>query len=368
MSSVALCDYPKATFNGFTKRLRPKTPDAVVPEYAAYYFRGPKFRQAVTSMSSLSTRASLNNEMLARLTIDLPPFVEQQAIGATLKALDDKIELNRRMNRTVEGMARAIFKSWFVDFDPVRAKAAGQPPPGLTPALANLFPDRFEDSELGEIPKGWRVTALEHVLDEIETGGRPKGGVADYKSGVPSIGAESIVELGQFDFTKTKYVPEEFYASLKKGRVKSRDVLLYKDGGRPGEFEPHVTMFGDGFPFDICSINEHVYRLRAKESFGQSLLYFWLSSALIMDEMRVKGTGVAIPGLNSTQARSLTTLEPTRQIAEAFDRTVEPLIGQVLTACRESRTLAALRDALLPKLISGELCVPDAERIVEATR
>ena len=134
MSSVALKDYEGATFNGFTKRLRPKPSAKIVPEYAAYYFRSPKFRRDVTAMSTLSTRASLNNEMLGRLTIVLPPKPIQKSIGSILKALDDKIELNRQMNATLEAMARALFQSWFIDFDPVRAKLDSRQPTGVDPA------------------------------------------------------------------------------------------------------------------------------------------------------------------------------------------------------------------------------------------
>ena len=260
-------------------------------------------------------------------------------------------------------MARALFKAWFVNFDPVRAKAEGRDP-GLPKPLSDLFPDSFEDSDLGEIPKGWKVSVLNEMLSELETGGRPKGGVSGYAAGIPSIGAESIVGLGVFDYSKTKYVPDKFFDGMTKGRVKSRDVLLYKDGGRPGEFEPHLTLVGDGFPFDTCAINEHVYRMRATEELGQNLLFFWLSSDLVMEEMRIKGTGVAIPGLNSTQVKSLTTLVPTSEVALAFDRLVGPWITRVLAASNESRMLATLRDALLPKLISGELRVKDADRFV----
>ena len=108
-----------------------------------------------------------------------------------------------------------------------------------------------------------------------------------------------------FDFGKTKFVPIEFYEGMKKGHVKSLDVLIYKDGGRPGEYEPHVSMFGDGFPFEKCCINEHVYRLRTNERLSQEYLYFWMTSEFAFAEMRIKGTGVAIPGLNSTAVRSL---------------------------------------------------------------
>jgi type I restriction enzyme S subunit len=182
---------------------------------------------------------------------------------------------------------------------------------------------------------------------------------------VPSIGAESIVGLGVFDYSKTKFVPRSFFDGMTKGRVESRDVLLYKDGGRPGEFEPHATLVGDGFPFEECAINEHVYRIRATPAFGQSLLFFALTSEATMAEMRLKGTGVAIPGLNSTQARSLTILVPSQAVAAAFNATTEPLISRILANCNESRTLATTRDLLLPRLMSGELRVKDAERLVE---
>jgi type I restriction enzyme S subunit len=152
---------------------------------------------------------------------------------------------------------------------------------------------------------------------------------------------------------------------MRRGRIESRDVLLYKDGGRPGEFEPHVSMFGDGFPFAECAINEHVYRLRANDRAAQSYLYFWLSDDATMAEMRVKGTGVAIPGLNSTNAKSLTTLIPPARIVSRFDTLVEPLIARILANCTNSRLMAEVRDALLPKLLSGQLRTTDTERSID---
>jgi type I restriction enzyme S subunit len=152
---------------------------------------------------------------------------------------------------------------------------------------------------------------------------------------------------------------------MNKGHIKDMDILLYKDGGRPGEFEPHLTMFGRGFPYEKCAINEHVYRMRADNTLGQCFLYFWLSSDLLMGEMRIRGTGVAIPGLNSTQVKSLTTLFPSPKILQDYDKLARPLVERVLEACSESRTLAALRDTLLPKLISGELRVKAAETFLD---
>ena len=322
-------------------------------------------QQRLDALANGSVQQNLSAAVIKSFKLNVPPLDEQRAIAHMLGSLDDKVELTRRMNDTLEATARALFKSWFVDFDPVRAKSEGRDP-GLPPHLADLFPDSFENSELGEIPTGWQVDVLEKALVELEAGGRPKGGVSGYTEGVPSIGAESIVGLGIFDYSKTKYVPREFFDAMKRGHLKTRDVLLYKDGGRPGEYEPHVTMFGDGFPFLPCAINEHVYRLRANAELGQNFLFFWLSSEIVMEEMRSKGTGVAIPGLNSTQVKSLTTLIPAPEAARGFHAIVEPWITRLLAGCNESRTLVTLRDGLLPKLISGELRVADAERVVEA--
>jgi type I restriction enzyme S subunit len=302
-----------------------------------------------------STMPKLTQGNMNQIRVVAPPLAVQQSIAAALGALDDKIELNRRMNATLEAMTRALFQSWFVDFDPVRAKLDGRQPRGLDPATAALFPDHLEYSIIGKKPIGWEVTALDTVLAVLETGGRPKGGVGGIMSGVPSVGAESIVSVGVFDFGKTKFVPVEFYEGMKKGHIESHDVLLYKDGGRPGEYEPHVSMFGDGFPFEKCCINEHVYRLRANERLSQEYLYFWMTSDFTFAEMRIKGTGVAIPGLNSTAVRSLAVLVPPRPVIEAFTRQAAPLVTQLLANAKQSRTLATLRDTLLPKLISGHL-------------
>jgi len=336
-------------------RLDPQRADA---GYVLAFLTHPDVKSYIESFNAGGSRRAVTKGHIESFRLPLPPLPEQRAIAHILGTLDDKIELNRQMNETLEAMARALFKSWFVDFDPVRAKAGGRDT-GLPKSIADLFPDSLVNSELGEIPEGWEVAVLENALVELEVGGRPKGGVSGYTEGVPSIGAESIVDLGKFDYSKTKYVPREFFDGMTKGHVKSRDVLLYKDGGRPGEYEPHVTMFGDGFPFDTCTINEHVYRMRVKQEIGQNFLLFWLSSDAVMEEMRIKGTGVAIPGLNSTQVKSLTVLVPMIRVTMAFDALVDLWVTRILANCNESRTLATLRDTLLPQLISGELRVPE---------
>jgi type I restriction enzyme S subunit len=284
----------------------------------------------------------------------MPPRDERIRISHVLSAIDEKIELSQRMNETLEATARALFRSWFVDFDPVRAKAEGRDT-GLPKHLADIFPDSFEDTGLGKIPKGWRIGKLGGVLSVVETGGRPRGGVRDITEGVPSVGAESIVGIGHFDYSKTRFVPRDFFANMNKGHVQDYDVLLYKDGGRPGVYEPHLTVVGDGFPFTEFCINEHVYRLRTEPTLPQSYLFFYLSSDSAMEEMRTRGTGVAIPGLNSTAVRELAVLEPSVPALEAFENSVSPIVRRIFCNCKESHSLAMLRDTLLPKLISGQV-------------
>jgi type I restriction enzyme S subunit len=162
-------------------------------KYASYLhwvLRTPQYREYCAGHAMGSAVVALSRRDF--LSYPVPqPTIERVTIAAVLDAIEARIELNRRLNQTFEAMARALFKSWFVDFDPVRAKAQGGDA-GLPKRIADLFPSILEDSEFGEIPKGWTIATLQEVLDVLETGGRPKGGVSEYTKGVPSIGAESV--------------------------------------------------------------------------------------------------------------------------------------------------------------------------------
>ena len=366
--SVARCcqvpsDVLPARVNQHVAILRPR-PEQLDARFLHYVLVSPTYQARLLALAAAgATRNALTKGILEDLKIPALDVSEQKAIAAVLGALDDKIELNRRMNATLEAMARALFQSWFVDFDPVRAKLDDKRPTGVDEATTARFPQHLEESDIGKKPVGWEVATLETVLSVLETGGRPKGGVGGILSGIPSIGAESIVSIGRFDFGKTKFVPVEFYEGMNKGHIESHDVLIYKDGGRPGEYEPHISMFGDGFPFDKCCINEHVYRLRTNQRLSQEYLYFWLTSELVLGEMRIKGTGVAIPGLNSTAVRSLPVLVPPRSVVDAFTRQASPLVTRLLANAKQSRKLATLRDTLLPKLLSGEVSLAEVDEV-----
>jgi type I restriction enzyme S subunit len=307
-----------------------------------------------------TSNPSLSRETFGAQALPLPPLEEQRRIADIISSLDNKIELNRRMNRTLESIARAIFKSWFIDFDPASARTAGAME--ISRALCDEFPNSMASSSIGTIPKGWRVATIGDVAVELEAGSRPAGGVGDIADGVPSIGAESIVGIGRFDYTKTKHVTRDFWSGMRRGHVKDFDVLVYKDGGRPGMFEPHATLVGDAFPFAECCINEHVYRLRVSDELSQAYVYFWLTSELAIGEMRERGTGVAIPSLNSTAFRAVPILVPNAAVVDSFSKVVEPLVSAILANAKQSRTLLMTRDALLPALLRGELQSRESQR------
>jgi type I restriction enzyme S subunit len=344
--------------NTSTIRFRPIDNLLLDRLYLRYFLESEVFQQQVKSLATGSVQLNYGPSHLAFVEMPLPPIEIQKAIGKVLDSITRKIELNSQASKTLEDIAQAVFKSWFIDFDPVKAKMASERPVGLDVATASLFPSSMEDSELGLIPKGWQVGSLFDFGLEIESGSRPKGGVKGISSGVPSIGAESINGLGVFDFSKTKFVPRDFYEKMNKGKPRDFDVLLYKDGGKPGEFKPRVGMYGLGFPFSEFAVNEHVFVLRAME-LGNPYLYFWIRLERTLDILRSRGIKAAIPGINQQDVGTIPALKPPQEILKAFNELVFPSISKILTLATESLMLTTLRDTLMPRLISGELQIPE---------
>jgi len=289
----------------------------------------------------------LNTEELKTLDMKLPPLREQQAIACILGALDDKIELNRRRNRTLEAMARAIFQSWFVDFDPVKAKAAGRTPPGLSPEIAALFPDRFEDSPLGPIPAGWRVGTLGEVADNPRRG----IGADEVEAGTPYIALEHMPRrsIALADWATADEIESN------KFEFHQGEILF-------GKLRPYFHKVGIAPVDGVCSTDILVIVPKQPEWFGFCAEHF--SSDAIIQHCDRASTGTKMPRTNWNDLARFEVAIPQREVAEAFTNQFKPMIDRIHQGITESRTLAALRDALLPKLISGELRVPDAERIV----
>ena len=273
-----------------------------------------------------------------RAPIPLPPLAEQKAIAAVLGALDDKIELNRRMNATLEAMARALFQSWFVDFDPVRAKLDARQPVGMDPATAALFPEHLEDSQLGHIPKGWGVGKI----GVIGTNSRRNIQPSDIAPGTPYIALEYMprrcIALGDWDVSA---VVASGKSAFKKGEI------LF------GKLRPYFHKVGIA-PFNrVCSTDILVLAPKSPEWFG--FLLDHASSDELIQFTDLASTGTKMPRTNWSDVSSFKVALPPKPIAAAFTRNIKPILDRIHANLYQSHTLATLRDTLLPKLLSGEL-------------
>ena len=305
-------------------------------------------------MNADSAVPGLNRDAAHAQVIKVPSFPEQRAIAHILGTLDDRIELNRRMSETLEAMARALFKSWFVDFDPVRAKAAvrRQHPkwsdeqvsraacPNLKPEIARLFPDSFENSELGEIPRGWRIQRLADVIDIFDSRRVPLSGRqrAERQGPYPYYGAAGVMD------------------SVDDFLFEGVHVLLGEDGS---------VVKADGRPYTQYVwgkfwVNNHAHVLRGRCITSEILLVF-------LDQCDVAPfvTGAVQPKLSQGNLKKIPFIDAGNTLLRLFGEIVDPLFAQIRDATEESRTLAALRDALLPKLISGQLRVKDADKFLQ---
>lgn len=309
-------------FSGRCLRVRPDS-HKIDPAYLSYFFGLPSFQEYIRAIAVGATMPSLNTKLLSDVLIYYPPLSEQRAIAHILSTLDDKIELNRRMNETLEAMARALFKSWFVDFGPVRAKMEGRDT-GLPKHLADLFPDRIVDSEIGEIPAGWKVKMLEELLElaygkALKADDRKKGAIPVYGSN------------GQIGWHDKKLVTGP---GIIVGRKGNPGVVKYSQN--------------DFFPIDTA-----FYVVPRDKNLRMIFLFF----ALANQNLPSVSADSAVPGLNRNLAYMNSQLVPDKMIMEQFSNFAGAIFLYRHQLEQESFTLATLRDQLLPKLISGELRV-----------
>ena len=292
-------------------------------------------------LSKTSTAVPIiNKSSFSNYEVEVPNLETQEKIASILSSLDSKIELNRRINDNLEQQAQALFKAWFVDFEP--------------------FKDgEFVDSELGNTPKELPIVYIGDIPHNIESGKRPKGGAT--LEGVPSIGAENIKGLGYYDYSKTKYIPEEYAQTIKKGKINGYELLIYKDGGKPGYFIPNFSIFGEGFPFSEMYINEHVFILDLMDAGYNAFAYFYMRTPYIMNQLNSIGGKAAIPGINTKDVECLPIFSKESSYVKRFGDIVLPIIKTILSNSLENAKLANLRDTLLPKLMSGELKISKIE-------
>ncbi len=305
-----------------------------------------------------STFPNVSRDQLQEIVCAVPPLAEQKAIAAVLGALDDKIELNRRMNATLEAMARALFQSWFVDFDPVRAKLDGRPPAALDPATAALFPDSFQDSEAGHIPKGWTIQPVGEVVDCV-------GG------GTPSTAEPKYWEDGTHHWT----TPKDF-SSLQAPILLDTDRKL-TDAGiakiSSGLLPAGTLLLSSRAPVGYLAIaampvaiNQGFIAMKCNERASNFFMLNWCQTN--MAEIESRATGTTFAEISKQNFRPIRVVLPPRELMTAFTAKVAPLYAKISANLHQSRTLAALRDTLLPKLLSGELSVAALESPPEAAR
>jgi type I restriction enzyme S subunit len=296
----------------------------VNPLYISYVLKSTLFTDYVNGANSSGVQPNINAKTLSAFEFPLPDRPTQDRVAELLNDFESAAFNNRRIGKLLSKTMDALFLKMCTNLP-----------------LTNI--------EL-------RATGI-----TIESGSRPKGGVAGISEGVPSIGAESIAGIGVYDYSKTKYVPEEFFNQMRKGIPQDFDVLLYKDGGKPGEFKPRLGMFGLGFPFSDYAINEHVFLLRS-EQLGQPFLYFWLNQEKVLDVLRNAGIKAAIPGINQQDVNRLIVEVPKVEVIDAFNEKAMPVVEEILRLAGESRVLLQLRDSYLKRFIV-ECVSPPAEML-----
>lgn len=320
MSSVALKDYPNATYNGFTKRLRPKGVVEIYPKYIGYYLRSPKFRYNFYGItSSMSTRASLSNGDLLNMIVILPPYATQQKIANILSSLDDKIEVNRRINEQLEELAGALFKSWFVDFAP--------------------FKDgEFVDSELVKLGSVINTTS----------GGTPSRKHMEYYSG--NHGWVKSKELnGTFIIDTEETITDDAIAKSSAKLLPEKSILIAMYGATVGQYAVLSKPM---------TCNQAVCALLPNDDYPYTFLFMFAKNK--KDELINKAVGSAQQNISQILIKDLDISNDTKKIKE-YHKIVGPAFEIILKNQQEIHHLTTLRDTLLPKLISGEIDVNEVE-------
>lgn len=345
--SVARCcqvvpDVLPARVNQHVAIIRPK-PDFIDARFLRYALVSPHMQGRLLALASAgATRNALTKSMIEALAISAPAIPEQKAIAAVLGALDDKIELNRRMNATLEAIARALFKSWFVDFDPVRAKMEGKQPFGMDAATAALFPSRLTESELGVIPYEWSVKLFKDAVNFYNS------------KRVPLSSREREQRKRDYRYYGATSVMDYVDNYLFDGTY----VLVGEDGS---------VITEKGFPFlqyvwGKFWVNNHAHILQGKNGWSTEAIYLILAQSNIQHLV----TGAVQPKLSMGNLSALKFICPSPQIITAFCDQIGVFFEKIKSISNENAELESTRDYLLPRLISGDIRILDVEKFMEA--
>jgi len=359
-------------FSGFTIRFRLDTNVQADPLFLFYNFQSPQSREQFARIATGTTISNLSQANLGSILVDLPPLFDQRAIAHILGSLDDKIELNRQMNTTLESMAQALFKSWFVDFDPVidNALAAGNPIPELLQARAETrkalgdkrkplpeaiqkqFPSGFVFSEeMGWIPEGWNPVKLGAYVT-VKRGGSPRP-IHDYlvDEGLPWVKiSDASASSSRYLMGTKQFIKPE---GLKKTVMLKKGELILSNSATPG-----LPMF---LNLDACIHDGWLY-FPQKSLFGD--LYLYQLFLVVRDELLMQGNGSVFTNLKTDILKNHLVVRPSEPLMKEVEGRLNSIHGRSLLIQEEIASLVAARDVLLPKLLSGQLRIPDAEKIV----
>ena len=325
---------------------------AVSTEYLHYLLRSSNYRHHVVASATGSTVKHTAPSRICDFKFQLPPLSEQTQIASILSALDDRISLLRETNATLEAIAQALFKSWFVDFDPVRAKQEGRAPEGMSDATAALFPDGFEESELGLVPKGWRVGSLADLAalnSESWTAKKHPDTVA-------------YIDLAN---AKDNQIAEVTIYAFDEAPSRARRVLR---GGDTivGTVRPGNRSFA--FIHQAASnltASTGFAVLRPREIENTEFVYLAATQDSSIEHLTHVADGGAYPAVRPEVVAGIKCVLPSGAIMQAFHDVTAPLLASVAANQQQAQTLATLRDTLLPRLISGQLRLPEAEALIE---
>lgn len=324
--------------------IRPRQ-NKVVPRFLYHFLTSEQTTRWLQHLaeSRSGTFPQITFDQVAELELVLPPNPQQAAIAQFLDQLSDKIELNYRMNETLDSIARALFKSWFVNFDPVRAKAEARDP-GVPKRIADLFPDSFENSEMGEIPKGWLVATVDEHFD-LTMGQSPPGETYN------ETGEGTAFFQGRADFG-FRFPRKRVYCTAPTRFAEPGDTLV----------SVRAPVGDINMAAERCSVGRGVAAVRHKSG-SRSYTYYYMSSLRrVFDRFEAEGT--VFGSISKKDFHAIARVVPPASLVSEFERMLYPVDESIFVRTQQIETLSTLRDALLPKLISGELRIPDAERIV----
>jgi len=325
-----------------------------------YYLKSQHGQNQIKLSLQGSTQQYISLKSLRNLLIYIPETEkETKSIVSFLSLLDKKIELNQKMNETLDEIAKMLFKSWFIDFDPVRAKAERRPT-GLSKEISNLFPDSFEDSEIGEIPKGWHTTSLDHITSKFTTGLNPR------KNFVLGSGINfyvTIKNLGDFEVVLDDKCDKVDNDAIKKINSRSdlkENDILFSGIGTIGKV---VYVFDSAKNWNI---SESVFSLRANSGVTfPSFLYQLLKSYPLQGYVQALAGGSVQRGIRMGALKEYKFSLPNFEVQQLFNETISPMIKKISLNLNETKSLINIRDTLLPNLISGELKIEDAKNLIE---